>query len=982
MKKVFAVLLCLFLMGCPNDGGGSSKKDNTPYLQGKLIILQAYGNGGEGSPAGASHSFVELYNITDEELDLKGNSLYYADGTSVGSGETNTATADGAWQSIALSGKIPAKGSFLILGAKHTDLSATRFKMDDNYGDIKNEMSLSRRGFKVALIKGKTALTVQNPFDTDGAGTITTGYIDMVGAANEYEDRDLIFGFETAPARNSASQAVRRWDKYYVDTDDNALDFEPTRYTPAPDGMSDDELELRKPRNAAAGAWDPFPAVVDEYDGLPATIAGTASAHAGKLLILQIGAGAADDEANVTRSFVELYNAGTSDIDLSGISLQYAAGTKVADNAARDGKWKKIDLTGTVKAGHSFLILGSKISTLANPALDFSGDDYGDLFDADFLLSNRAVKVALMESADLLTVQNPFSMGQNAKAAGYIDMIGVINDSTDKILGREGTTSLISGLYRISKQVGVRRTSATDTNVNSADFRIVTYNSIKNNADEMANKRPKNAAYGAWDPFPVVVDPVIAGTPDSLAGKLLILQAYGSSDTAAGVSHSFVELYNNTNAPINLTGIGLYYADGTDAGSGNTNTATEDGAWQRLSLTGTIPAKGSFLILGPKQSATARYQIPENSGDINSATFTLSNRAFKAALIRNAKVLVAQNPFDMGSGAQAEGYIDMVGAANEYGSGGRDRIIGFETAPARNSASVAVRRASLTDTDDNSVDFDQLRYASSGSMSNALLAVRKPRTAIETASGWDPFAEPIITGGSPKLMILQANIRGNNNGLPNSPTGGGFARSIVELYNNTDDDINLNNYSLHISQVDDWKTRIPLSGTIPSYCSFLIVSNAADNAYSVNATPRAILPAADLEYDFIIGLNAAGNDVGNSWKIALMVNQPTLLAVADPFTDTSLSANYVDMLGVGNNSSGITGFEGARTSGSAPQPPRRTSLDDTDNNNADFAQADFRGRTGSNGIDNDQLYKFWPRNSASGEWNPITGLPKVDPQVQ
>jgi hypothetical protein len=339
----------------------------------------------------------------------------------------------------------------------------------------------------------------------------------------------------------------------------------------------------------------------------------------------------------------------------------------------------------------------------------------------------------------------------------------------------------------------------------------------------------------------------------------------------------------------------------------------------------------------------------------------------------NQKKLTVANPFDM-TGGKAEGYVDLVGVKN----GNSDDIDGYETVLAQViSKQAAARRKNLTDTNNNSVDFERIDYRSSG-ISNQLLEVRKPRSS--SAGVWNPFAEPEAVAGSPKLMILQANIRGNNNGLPNSPTGGGFARSLVELYNNTNNGIDLSNYSLHIGQVDNWIVRIPLSGTIPAQCSFLIVSNAAESAYSVNATPRASLPAADLEYNFIIGLNAAGTDVGNNWKIALMVNQSAILTVANPFTEASLAANYVDMLGVGNNT--ITGFEGARASGSAPQGPRRKNLSDTDNNADDFGQVDYRGRTGSNGVDDNQLYKFWPRNSAAGAWDPVTGLPAVHPTVQ
>jgi len=569
---------------------------------------------------------------------------------------------------------------------------------------------------------------VQNPF-TDNSGKQIAGYIDMVGAANDYQNRDLIFGFEEAPARNSASQAVRRKD--LTDTDNNSTDFTSARYATTDGGFTDEELEVRKPRNSSAGSWNPFAAPKDEYDGLPPTTVGTASAHAGKLLILQIGA-SADDENNISHSFVELYNAGTASINLSGFTLQYAAGTKAAGGADRDGKWEKIDLSGTIEAGRSFLILGAKRSTSANPALNIAAN-YGDMNIGTFKLDNRAVKVALIQSANLLTVQNPFNMdGSGGKAAGYVDMIGVINDNTDQILGWEGSAAdkpAGTSTFRITKQMGVRRTSLTDSDVNKNDFATVTYAGLPPARKEIM--RPKNRANGSWD----------------------------------------------------------------------------------------------------------------------------------------------------------------------------------------------------------------------------------------------PFAEPAVDDGSPKLMILQANTHGNNNG-----GAAGFAKSLVELYNNTDSPIDLGtgNYYLHIggvsSNTDSWTNVIKLQGTIPAYSSFLVVSNNSTS----NATPRAVLPAADQEADFVLS-----ND---GFKVAIMRNQSATLSVANPFGEASLSADYVDMLGVGNSTNG---FETARASASRPQGPRRTSLTDTDNNNADFATVDYRGiQTGSNGMPNDQLYKYWPRNSTSGAWNPITGLPKVDPVIQ
>lgn len=433
------------------------------------------------------------------------------------------------------------------------------------------------------------------------------------------------------------------------------------------------------------------------------------------LLIFQIGASqAGSNSANVSHSFVELYNAGEEPVNLTGYSLQYAAGTRgtVANEESEDGPWQKINLVGIIEPGHSFLILGDRLSTMANPALNIV-DNSGDMNVPDFELSNRSVKVALMSNTDLLTVQNPFNIdGSGTKAVGYVDMIGVVNDGTsanpDKIRGLEGTVYFNGDLYRISQQTGVRRKSLMDTDNNSFDFEAISYRDVSTEVTEA--KRPRNHSNGKWNPVPEgegekppAIDQVSAGTRDELAGKLLIFQAYGSSNNAAGVSHSFVELYNTTDAAIDLIGITLYYADGT-----NSATATEDKPWKKLSLRGTIHARSSFLILGPRENSTGRLQITDNSGDINEPAFMLSNRAFKAALIRSTKDLTVQNPFTMDGAGIAEGYIDMVGSANTYITA--DLIFGFETYPARNSASAVVRRKTLIDTDDNSIDFASIDY--------------------------------------------------------------------------------------------------------------------------------------------------------------------------------------------------------------------------------------------------------------------------------
>jgi len=521
MKKIrniiiiTALFLGLFIIGCSGIGGDGNNNnpdsgtntdtdtntnpdnntdtdtDDTVKIQGKVIILQAYGNAGEGSPAGVSHSFIELYNITDEALKLDGNSLYYANGIR-STTETPDVTEDEPWKSIALTGTIPAKGSFLILGKKHDNLTSTRYKITDDSGDINdNNLSLNRRGFKIALIKGSAALTVQNPFNS-ADGKPVSGYIDMVGTLNnpDAELPDHIFGYEKAPARNSASEAVRRQD--LIDTDDNSTDFIAARYASSGAGAFTNEmLEVRKPRNSGAGTWEPFAAPAP-----PVLSQNT-------LIILQVFGMHADNDSAPTHSFIELYNKSDAPIDLSTYSVHWANG--LSDNAtapAEKDVWHKINLTGNIPAKSSYLILGKQVVTTFSGTigrLDLTTVT-ADVNEQTFLMSNRSYKVALMSNNLDLTVANPW--GDPA----CIDLVSAINDSSknDSVTAAKGEDDLTAvntataGANTISKQKAYRRTGLDVTDVTLTDFTSKQYSTLT--TDDIAKFRPRTTADGSYTP--------------------------------------------------------------------------------------------------------------------------------------------------------------------------------------------------------------------------------------------------------------------------------------------------------------------------------------------------------------------------------------------------------------------------------------------------------------------------------------------------
>ena len=684
MTAIFAVLFfSMFMTGC------EEAKNDQSNLQKNLVILQAYGS--SSTAAGASHSFVELYNKSGKAINLNGIGLYYADGTTVPSG-TNTATEDGAWTRISLDGKtIPAKGSFLILGPKES--TAARYQIPENSGDINNEnFKLSNRAFKVALIKSTAGLTVQNPFDTDGSGKSVSGYIDMVGAANDYQGRDLIFGFETAPVRNSASEAVRRVDIEF-DDDNNSEDFTAARYALSDGGMSDEELEARKPRNSSAGKWNPF----EEPATLPPTEVGTPSALATKLLILQVyGTGTATDGA-VSHSFIELYNNTDSPVNLNTYSLQYSNTTGT--------NWTVINLTGTIPAKGSYLVRGNKNNESGRLQLDAADQDVA------FYLDNGNFKVALMANKNKLTVENPFAM-TGGKAKDYVDMVGVKNGNSDNIDGYETALAQV-----ISKQAAARRKNLTDSDNNSADFERIDYRITGVSNELLEVRRPRTSSGGNWDPFEAPAPPVTG------EGSLLMIFQAGASTNGA-ITRNFVELYNNTDNAINLSTYSLQYG-------------TTGAGWTKIDLTGTIPAKGSYLVMSNFGTVNAenRLLIEDEEADQVVQGFVLSNNGFKVALMSNQNTLSVINPFDTGSGEKAAGYVDLLGATNGTNPDAYETEL-----PSIISKQAAARRDSLTDTDNNKTDFVRIDYrdpsVNASGITNEQLAKFRPRYSGDGA--WTP----------------------------------------------------------------------------------------------------------------------------------------------------------------------------------------------------------------------------------------------------
>ncbi|MBR1485646.1 MAG: lamin tail domain-containing protein [Synergistaceae bacterium] len=90
---------------------------------------------------------------------------------------------------------------------------------------------------------------------------------------------------------------------------------------------------------------------------------------------------------------------------------------------------------------------------------------------------------------------------------------------------------------------------------------------------------------------------------DVTAPHVIINQILGGKDEAL-ISHSFIELYNPTEATVDLSSYAIHYRSSTE----DKNYGDK---WYKLNLTGTIPSKHSYLIRCQEHtdSADAIYKV-------------------------------------------------------------------------------------------------------------------------------------------------------------------------------------------------------------------------------------------------------------------------------------------------------------------------------------------------------------------------------------
>jgi len=171
-----------------------------------------------------------------------------------------------------------------------------------------------------------------------------------------------------------------------------------------------------------------------------------------------------------------------------------------------------------------------------------------------------------------------------------------------------------------------------------------------------------------------------------------ISQVYGGGGSSGYYKCDYIELFNNSNAPVNIGGWSVQYASSSGASFGS--------ATYNLALIpsgATIPACGYYLITGYCSTAGADLPVTPDLARPSPATWTFNFG------VPGGKVALFSDQVTGRTCAQARAAaVDLVGygAANCYETA---------AAPALDASSVLVRgSAGAVDTDNNSTDFSKI----------------------------------------------------------------------------------------------------------------------------------------------------------------------------------------------------------------------------------------------------------------------------------
>ena len=359
-------------------------------------------------------------------------------------------------------------------------------------------------------------------------------------------------------------------------------------------------------------------------------------------------------------------------------------------------------------------------------------------------------------------------------------------------------------------------------------------------------------------------------TTNPVTHNIVINQVYGGGgNSGAQYSNDFIELYNNENNPVNLGGWSIQYA-----------SATGTGTWLVTPLTGTIPAKGFFLIQ-LAAGATPSGTLP--SPDLVTTGAAATNMSATAG-----KVLLANTTQQMtGTTPQTTGLVvDLVG----YGSTAND----FETAPApglTNTTSIT-RVPDGFDHNNNSTDFQ----STVPNPRNAAYSTTPPAVAALSPANGQP---DVPVAYQPYLVATKPLVKGSGsitlytNGTPGTAID--VSNTAITVSNDTV------YFNLPLSGGNTYAITLP-AGTFTDAYSLSLPGLTTTSAWSFttynNAIPAALPYLNDFETCTGNGLLSHGFTEYNVTGAQIWNCAPF---GADTVTTTNNTGHDVEMNGYANS---------------------------------------------------------------------------------
>lgn len=433
------------------------------------------------------------------------------------------------------------------------------------------------------------------------------------------------------------------------------------------------------------------------------------------VVISEVYGGGGNAGATFKNDFIELYNPASTAVDLTGWSVQYTSATGT-------GTWQVTPLTGSIAAKGFYLVqeVAGTGGTVNLPTPDAIGT---------LALSGTTGKVILSNSI------TPFT-GANPSTAAVIDKVGFGPTAT----GFEGTpTPVISNATSIERKASINSTVATMASGGSEEFEGNGRDSDNNLADFIVTvPNPQNSSV----------------TEPTGANHVVISEIYGGGgNSGASYKNDFIELYNPTNATVDLTGWSVQYA-----------SATGTGTWQGTILSGSIAPKGFYLIQqAAGSSGTVDLPTPDKIGTLN-----LSGTTGKVLLSNSSTIQSGANP-------TSTSIIDRVGfgTANGY-EGAAPAVATTNTTSIERKAS-AISTA-ITMGVGGSEEFNGNGFDSDDNAADFVSRVPNPQNSSVT--------EPASLSG-PYLNVVPTTIAFASQAINTASTAKTFVLSGGNLTNNT-----------------------------------------------------------------------------------------------------------------------------------------------------------------------------------------------------